>query len=265
MNQKWIGRGTLALSVALHGYLLTLEPSLVENEAKLPPTLMEFAEIEPEPEPEPEPVVESEPEPEPEPEPIVEPEVIEEVVETEAEPEPTEPEPQSEPEAPPPELTGTTLLAEGEGESDFSAEAGSGRGRQGPILAGVSKPSPTRHVVKKKAAPPAPAKKKEPEPPPTIPLAQLSKKPTPPDLGGALKRNYPPDARRQGRAGEAKVRARVEPSGSIALAKIASESDEGFGAACRKTLLSSKWTAPLDHSGKPVATWVSYRCKFRVD
>lgn len=260
MNQKWIGRGTLTLSVLLHGYLLYAAPRAPkEPERELPPVLMELAALPPEPE-EP-PLAEVEPEPVPEPEVVPEPKVAEPEL---TEPEPTEPEPPGEPEPPsestPPELTGNTLLAEGEG--DFRAEVGSGRSREGAIRAGVSRP-----VLRKatKSSKPAVAPPKAPEPPPAIPLASLSKKPIPPDLGGALKQNYPPDARRQGRAGEAKVQARVEPSGSIGFAKVSFESEDGFGAACRKTLLASKWTAPLDRTGNPVATWVSYRCKFRID
>jgi outer membrane biosynthesis protein TonB len=262
MNQKWIGRGTLALSVALHAYLIYAAPrAQKEPERELPPVLMELAALPPEPS---EPAAEPLPEPEVLPEPEPEPTEAEPTEPEPTEPEPTEPEPSSEPEPAtepaPPELTGNTLVAEGEG--DFSAEVGSGRSRTGAIRAGVSRPTPQKAVKssKPKAAPP-----RAPEPKAAIPLASLSKKPVPPDLGGALKQNYPPDARRQGRAGEAKVQARVEPSGSIGFAKVSFESEDGFGAACRKTLLASKWTAPLDRTGNPVATWVSYRCKFRID
>ncbi len=262
MNQKWIGKGTLVLSAVLHGYLIHVAPEVaVETRKDEPPNFLDLAEIPPEPEPEPE--IEEEPEATPQPEPTPEPEIVEEVTEPEVQEEPEPAQPDVEPEAAPPELTGTTLLAEGEGDSDFSAEQGSGRARTGAIVAGISKPAPVRRVAPRPK--PRPAAVKQSAPPEAIPLAQLSKKPVPPDLGGALKRNYPADARRQGRAGEAKVRARVEPSGSIGFAKIASESEDGFGAACKRTLLSSKWTAPLDRSGKPVATWVSYRCKFRID
>lgn len=257
MNQKWIGRGALAFSVSLHGYLLYAAPRVAPDlKREKPPTFMELSAPEPEvltPYPEPEVVAD------PDPVPVPDPEVVEQLAPVEPEAD-SEAEPEAAPDPAPPELTGTTLVAEGEG--DFSAEVGSGRARRGAIRAGVSQPAPKRAVgVKKASAPP----KRAPEPPPAIPLAKLSKKPVPPDLGGALKKNYPPNARRQGRAGEAKVQARVEPSGSIGFAKVAFESEDGFGAACRKTLLASKWTAPLDRTGSPVATWVSYRCKFRID
>jgi len=260
MNQKLVGKWTLVSSVAVHAALLVWTPEF-EVEAKEKPRIdmVEFqvapAKPEPEPEPEPEPVPETEPEVAPEPEPEVAPE-----------PEPLEPtEPVSvdevpEPEASPPELTGQTLATdEGEG---FEAPAGSGRSRQGPIRAGVSravqKPTKKAKRRKKKKAKAKRAAK-------AVPLAKLSKKPVPPSLGNALKRNYPPDAKRQGKSGEAKVRARIEADGRIRLAKVSFESASGFGSACRKTLLSSKWSAPVNRVGKQVPTWVSYRCKFRID
>jgi TonB family protein len=98
-----------------------------------------------------------------------------------------------------------------------------------------------------------------------MPLSQLSKTPVPPPLANALERNFPLEARRQGKAGEAKVRARIDPSGRVGLARVTFESSDGFGSACQKTLLESRWTPPLDRKGKAVATWVTYRCKFRVD
>lgn len=168
---------------------------------------------------------------------------------------PPEPAPApSEPSEPAPaELTGTTLV--GTDVASWSAPVGSGAERKGAFGAG-----PSRSVAPKPlAATPAVAASA------TIPLAQLSRKPAPPALGAALKRNYPARARQQGQGGEAKVRARIEPSGEVRAVSIGSETAAGFGDACRRTLLASRWTAPLDDAGRPVATWVTYRCKFRVD
>jgi TonB family protein len=253
-KQVWLGRSGYVVSAALHALIFAGIPDSSLARDKAPePTVVEFEAVAPKPEPEPE------IEPEPEPEPTLEP-VVQETVVVESQTEVVdEVAPAVEPELAPPELTGMTLLADGEG--PFSAEAGSGRVRRGAIRAGTSQPAPVRRVVRR-APKPKPAK---PAPPTAIPVAQLSKKPVPPDLGSALKRNYPSEARRQGRAGEAKVRARIEASGSIRLAKVAFESENGFGKACRTTLLRSKWSAPLDKKGKPVATWISYRCKFRID
>lgn len=266
MNQKIVGRWAMLLSAGLHAYAFTATPEIQARirESKPEVTTVQFTVNEPEPEPvveaepepEPEPVVEPEPEPEPlavaEPPPAVEPEPLE------VAPEPSEPEPASEP---PAELTGTTLAAaDGAG---WDAPLGSGRARRGALRPGVSGAVPE---AKKTAVRAKPAAKKAPAAPPVLPLAQLSKRPVPPPaLGGALQRNYPQQARRQGQSGEAKVRARIEATGQIKLAKVAFESAAGFGSACRKTLLGSKWSAPRDKHGKPVATWVSYRCKFRID
>jgi TonB family protein len=83
-------------------------------------------------------------------------------------------------------------------------------------------------------------------------------------LARALERNYPARERSLGRSGEAKVRARIEPDGTVRIAKLLFETSAGFGEACRATLLASRWTAPLDARGKPAATWITYLCKFRV-
>jgi len=39
---------------------------------------------------------------------------------------------------------------------------------------------------------------------------------------------------------------------------------EGFGDACRAVLQGAIWTAPLDRSGRPVSTLVTYTCRFDV-
>lgn len=264
MNQKMVGRWALVFSVGAHAYAFMATPEIKArvSEEKKEATMVQFTVAEPEPEP----IVE--PEPEPEPEPVVEPEpepvaVAEPEPALEPEPAPVEteePAPAEAPAEPPAELTGTTLAAD-EGAA-WDAPAGSGRERRGAIRPGVSRPVPEST---KPAARPKPAVKKAPPAPPVLPLAQLSQRPVPPSLGGALQRNYPNQARRQGQSGEAKVRARIEATGKINLAKVAFESAAGFGSACKKTLLGSKWTAPRDKNGRAVATWVSYRCKFRID
>ena len=155
----------------------------------------------------------------------------------------------------PPELTGNTLL--GTSAAAWVALPGSGAQRDGAIGAGLARTAAPRTSASAAAvAAPAPA---------AVPLAQLSRKPVPPPLAGALERNYPALARKQGQSGDAKVRARVEPTGDVRQVSIASESSQGFGEACRRTLLASKWTAPLSEAGQPVATWISYRCKFRIE
>jgi hypothetical protein len=61
------------------------------------------------------------------------------------------------------------------------------------------------------------------------------------------------------------VRARIEANGDVREVTLTSETGHGFGSACRAALLESHWSAPLDRLGKAVATWITYRCKFRVD
>jgi hypothetical protein len=112
---------------------------------------------------------------------------------------------------------------------------------------------------------PAPAHPASAAAPVMEPLAHLSRKPVPPALASALERNYPPGARRQGRSGEAKVRALIDALGRVASVAITFESGPEFGIACKNTLLHSQWTPPLGQLGKPTATFITYRCKFRVD
>jgi outer membrane biosynthesis protein TonB len=171
-----------------------------------------------------------------------------------------EPAPEKPPEAAPPELTGTTLTSDAD--STWSAPAGSGNERDGLLRTGaVSAFVPPAPVITAKASAPSATSQALVRPEPT-PLAQLSRKPVPPPLATALERHYPVAARRLGRSGEALVRARVESSGLLSEAQLKSESAPGFGAACRQALLNSRWTGPLDRDGRPVATYITYRCKF---
>ncbi len=254
MNQGWTGRLTLLASVCGHAVAFSASPLAAPRLPEKPePQMVAFEVAEPEPPP-PEPEVEPEPPP-PEPEPIApEPEPEPEPLPLESTPQAAETPPEPEPA---PELTGNTLVSDGA--DGFEAQRGSGAERRGPVRAGVSHPTPKRTVQTSKPAPPKSAA------PAVLPLAKLSKHPLPPALGDALERNYPPSARRQGLSGEAKVRARIDADGVIRVTNIASETTGGFGAACVKTLSGSKWSTPLDKEGKPVGTWISYRCKFRSD
>ncbi len=265
IRQRHVGWSTLLVSAGVHVWLFSVAPSQPRDVPAVMASSVSFQLVEtPAPEPQPEPL----PEPAPEPIPPKPPAVAPEPMEPEpAPPESVDPSP-VEPEAaetstdgnPPPELQGTTLAAE---DAAWAAPPGSGSERRGPMRAGVSRPVP----IPSRRGATAPSPRLAPSSPAAeaLPLSQLSRPPQPPALGGALQRNYPSHARQQGKAGEAKVRARIEPSGRIQLAKVVQETSEGFGAACQKTLLASQWTAPLDKKGKPAATWVSYRCKFRID
>lgn len=256
MKREWISRGAFALSLVTHAWILGATPAPLRSRAK-PPELTQMVQFEVA-----EPPAEQKPEPPPSPPP--------EPIEPEP-PRPPEPAPEPALDAPPPvdepveaqlpELTGTTLLAEGPGA--FVVEEGSGRSRRGAIRAGVS--SFVERGTGQIEAKPKPNPRAMPAPVRAVPVASLSRRPRAPSLGGLLRENYPPEARRQGRSGQVKVRAMIDPSGKIKQVHVTEQSDEAFGQACRKTLLGTDWGAPLDAAGQPVATWIIYRCTFRVD
>lgn len=101
--------------------------------------------------------------------------------------------------------------------------------------------------------------------PPVAALADLSRKPQAPALDQALREHYPPAHRRTGTPGKASVRVLLSAQGRVLQARITTESAPGFGAACRKTLLRSQWSAPIDTHGRAVRTKLTYRCIFTID
>jgi TonB family protein len=105
---------------------------------------------------------------------------------------------------------------------------------------------------------PSPSRGTEPE----VAPADLSRPPSPPVLDEALARNYPDSARQNGLTGKAVVRARVLAQGTVRDLAVVSESAPGFGEACKATLADSRWSAPLDRDGRPVATTIHYTCRF---
>lgn len=152
-----------------------------------------------------------------------------------------------------PELGGVTLTEQA-GSNALAFPQGSGQPSAAPAAlrpAVVSAP-PSLHKLPRTAAPS------------WLPLSDLSKKPAPPALGAALRSHYPLDARRRGLAGSALVQARVEADGRVRQVALVNESLPGFGAACEKTLLGSRWSPPLDRQGRAVATKVRYTCRFVV-
>ena len=151
---------------------------------------------------------------------------------------------------------GVTLAGEGSG-SSFAMPLGDG-GALDPTRVGspavVRAPSP--------AAVLAPPVNHEPA---LVAMSDLSARPTPPALGPALERNYPPDARRRGLSGQAKVRARIDPDGVVRRVSLLEESAPGFGSACSRSLSGSRWAAPKDKAGRAVATEIRYTCRFVVE
>jgi protein TonB len=157
--------------------------------------------------------------------------------------------------APPPEspadFSGVTLTNDGAGPGWASA-VGNGAAMHGPIG------RPGAPVVQRAV------EGSEAQGPPLVALASLSRPPAPPDLADVLERHYPEAARRQGLAGQAVLKARITPDGRARDLMLVSQSTNGFGDACRATLRDSIWTAPLDRDGRPVATLVTYTCRFEV-
>jgi hypothetical protein len=43
-----------------------------------------------------------------------------------------------------------------------------------------------------------------------------------------------------------------------------SETYDGFGSACERTVRAGRWEAPLDREGRAVATEITYVCRFEV-
>lgn len=159
----------------------------------------------------------------------------------------------------PVDMSGVTLT--GNDGAGWSSMMGNGLAMDAPIAPTVVAPSQpkTAEPVPKTAtvAPSRPA-------PLLVPLRELAEKPIPPALNPKLVANYPPFAKRQGIAGKAKVRARIDVDGMVRQASVLSESSEGFGAACRQTLLGSSWSRPRSLTGQAVATEIYYTCDFRV-
>ncbi|HET9953711.1 MAG TPA: TonB family protein [Polyangiaceae bacterium] len=152
------------------------------------------------------------------------------------------------------DLTGITLAGDS---GSFDAPLGNGESRTGPLAAihpGRS-PNPAPQAAE------LPAHTSEPK---LVAMADLSAKPAAPELGAALRSNYPAEARRRGIAGTASVRARIDSDGVVRQVNVLGESFTGFAEACRRTLKGSRWSAPRDHQGQRVATEIKYTCRFLV-
>lgn len=210
-------------------------------------------EVNPVPEPPPPPVAPP-PAPEPEaPEPHDAPPVRERVAPVQTA------QPVAKAEAPTPaaplDLSGVTLT--NADDSSFAMPVGNGQAFAGVIGPG----GPRTEAPSAPAALPSPTARG----PEIVPLSDLSSRPVPPALDGALRQNYPEEARRRAVGGSASVRARLDPDGILRRVQVQSETFAGFGAACRRTLEGSRWSAPRDRSGRAVATEIRYTCRFQVE
>ena len=170
---------------------------------------------------------------------------------------PPEPPRQAPPPSAPVDLTGVTLTGEG---ASWHSVVGNGARMVGAIETPRQATTPAPPMAEPRAVR-RPAKAE----PVLLPVADLSRRPVPPHLDSVLKSHYPADARQRGLSGVAVVRARIDADGRVRTASISSESYAGFGEACRKTVVGSIWLPPRDREGRPVATEVSYTCRFRVE
>ncbi len=242
------------LSIGMHGVLFALLPTL-DSVALAVADAVDIDLLTPEPPPE-----EPDPPPPPPPPPPQEPELPPPRVRPPPPPRRAEPPPPPPPEAPPPEapapvrFDGVTLTNPGAG-SGFAITPGSGEDFEGPVRPGSPSGDPNGVPGGTGAAPAD-----------TPPPRDLSRRPSPPALGGALQRNFPPGARRRGIAGVAVVSLRVGPTGDVDQIRVQSESvsGQGFGQACVTTVSGSRWTPALNAQGNPAPARVRFRCEFRV-
>jgi TonB family protein len=184
-----------------------------------------------------------------------------------------EPTPAPAPKAPPPpavakEVPPTPTPAPTT-EAPPSAPAEPGFLTAGESSDGVGLPAGQLGVVGAQRAPtPAPVSRPAPPAPPAPPrqvsFRDLTEKPRPPRLDDALRRNYPSGARLAGRAGTARVVLSITRAGKVTDVRLVQASDTEFGDACRRTLLGTAWSPPLDQEGRAVGTLMPYECRFRV-
>jgi len=174
-----------------------------------------------------------------------------------AAPAPTAPTP--EPAKAPVDLSGVTLT-NADGVGGFAMPTGDGSERSGPLGPLGPKPaltqqkavSPVASVVGRTA-------------PELVASKDLSEHPQAPSLEAALRGLYPDEARRRSISGTASLRVRIATDGRVREASVLSESFAGFGNACQKAVLGSRWSPPRDRDGRAVQTEVRYTCRFVVE
>ena len=156
--------------------------------------------------------------------------------------------------APALDLSGVTLT--NDSGADFAMPTGDGSALRGPIGLGANRvPSVA----------PSPATRSATQAPHLVAVSDLSERPRPPSLAGLLRANYPEEARLRGLRGSARLRARIDSDGVSRAVWVLSETSAGFGSACQRTVLGSRWSVPRDKRGGAVATEIVYTCHFEVD
>lgn len=234
------------VSVLAHGIAYASLAMAKAPPAAAPPTRIAFRVHEPEP-----------PRSVPPPPPEVAPEPARPDPAKAAKPKATPSPPSPAPAPAPVDLRGVTLTNDTGGGS-FASAVGNGSAFEGPVGAiGAQVPAARSATPAPVSAIPVPGVLE-------VAASDLSTRPVPPELTGNLREHYPAAAKARGIGGSATVRVRIEPDGRVRRVELMTETFEGFGEACRRTLQGSQWTAPRDREGRAVATHIRYTCRFVV-
>jgi TonB family protein len=75
---------------------------------------------------------------------------------------------------------------------------------------------------------------------------------------------YPPGLRSLGIEGEVEARVAVLPDGSVAAARLVSSTHDAFTEAARAAIAAARFHPAL-RDGRPVASWVGVRLRFRLE
>lgn len=254
-ERSWKLGWLIAASVTLHiALIVTMPDASRATNTPLPTMVVEVAELPRERPPPPEPPTPPPPEPEPSPSPATPVTTRSPLAATAS---PTSPQPAATAEAAneaaaeaaneaAADFTGTLMTNDGQGIGVRAGVAGGGGGGTG------------------KAPTPATIATARPAGPKFVAAGNLSKPPRPPSLDGALERNYPTDAKRAGIAGRAVLRVTIRADGRVGRVERVSESWQGFGEACEKTVRSAPWEPPIDRDGAMVETEITYTCRFEI-
>ncbi len=240
-----------ALLHAAVGVVLLVAPAPAPRPPQMPIGMVELADLPKQPPP-PMP----QPEPAPQPPKAAEPRPSKPAAPPPKAPPPPPPAPGETPPATPVRLTGVqlsnggTLTITGIAERDQPAAA------QPRRSAGVATSQPVAPSPKPLAVRTGPK---------LVQAADLSTRPKPPNLNAELRRHYPSRLRQLGVEGEALVRALISPTGRVDKTTLLFESHAGFGGACLNTLRQSHWSPPITSDGTAAATFVKYRCRFKID
>jgi TonB family protein len=76
--------------------------------------------------------------------------------------------------------------------------------------------------------------------------------------------DYPPQLRALGVEGDVEARVMVLADGSVGGARLLASDDAAFTAAVREALDAARFE-PAERAGRPVASWVTLRLRFRME